>query len=68
VQTVHVAGYVEDWVGGMVVLHNPNARIKLPPELIYGASHDFLQPDGRIMSLSPEFHPLLSRTAITVAP
>jgi hypothetical protein len=52
----------------MVVLHNPHARIRLPPEMIPGASHDFLQPDGKIISLSPDFHPLLSQTAITVAP
>jgi hypothetical protein len=68
VHKVHEAGYAEDWAEGMVVLHNPNARIKLPPDMIPGASHDLLQPDGRIMSFSPEFHPLLSRTAITVAP
>jgi ribosomal protein L30 len=63
---VYEAGYDENWAEGMVVLHNPRARIKLSPEMISGASHDYLQPDGRIMSYSPDFHPLLSRTAITV--
>ena len=66
VQVVHEPGYTEDWIEGMVVLHNPNARIKLPVEMIPGASHDFLEPDGRIMSFSPEFHPLQSRTAISI--
>jgi hypothetical protein len=65
-QAVHEPGYEEDWVEGMVVLHNPNTRIKLPPELIPGASHEFLQPDGQLMSFSPDFHPLQSRTAITI--
>jgi hypothetical protein len=54
-------------VEGMVVLHNPHARIKLHPEMIPGASHEFLQPDGRIMSLVPEFHPMFSQTAIRIA-
>lgn len=66
VHKVHEAGYSENWAEGMVVLHNPRARIKLPPEMIPGASHDFLQSDGRIKSYTPDFHPLFSRTAITV--
>jgi hypothetical protein len=64
---VHEPGYTEAWVEGMVVLHNPHARIELPPEMIPGASHEFLQPDGRIMSLVPEFHPLFSQTEIKIA-
>jgi len=57
----------ENWVEGMVVLHNPKARIPLDPNLLPGAAHEFLQPDGSIMSLLPEFHPLFSQTHITVA-
>jgi hypothetical protein len=64
---VHEPGYTETWVEGMVVLHNPQARIKLRPEMIPGASHEFLQPDGRIMSLVPEFHPMFSETEIKIA-
>lgn len=30
------------------------------------ASHDFLQPDGRTLSICPDFHPLISRTAIAM--
>jgi hypothetical protein len=67
VHDVHEPGYTETWVEGMVVLHNPHARIKLHPEMIPGASHEFLQPDGRIMSLVPEFHPMFSQTAIRIA-
>jgi hypothetical protein len=63
---VHESGYTETWVEGMVVLHNPQARIKLPPGMIPGACHEFLQPDGRIMSLIPEFHPLFSQTEIKI--
>jgi hypothetical protein len=64
VKEVSKPGYSESWVEGMVVLHNPNARIPLPPQLIDGASHEFLQDDGRIMSLFPEFHPYFSETLI----
>jgi ribosomal protein L30/L7E len=39
VQTVHGPDYAEDWVQGMVVLHNPNARIKLPLEITRGLSN-----------------------------
>lgn len=58
--------YDETWVEGMVVLHNPNARIPLLPDLIPGARHEFLQPTGRTMSLVPSFHPLFSATSIDV--
>ena len=63
---VHAEGYTESWVEGMVVLHNPRARLPLDSGLIPGAAHEFLQADGRIMSLLPEFHPLFSQTEITL--
>jgi hypothetical protein len=66
-QNVRQPGYRESWAEGMVVLHNPHARIKLHPEMIPGASHEFLQPDGSIMSLLPEFHPVFSQTEIKVS-
>jgi hypothetical protein len=59
-------GYSESWIEGAVVLHNPNARIPLDPDLIPGAAHEFLQPDGSIMSLLPDFQPYMSRTSITL--
>ena len=58
--------YSESWVEGMVVLHNPEARIPLDPNLIPGAAHEFLQDDGRIMSWLPNFHPFLSQTSISL--
>jgi hypothetical protein len=66
VQEVHRPGYEESWIEGMVVLHNPNARIPIDPMLLPGAAHEFLQDDGSIMSLLPEFHPFYSQTAIAV--
>lgn len=63
---VSAPGYEESWVEGMVVLHNPDALIPLDPDQIPGANHEFLQPDGRIMSLLPEFQPYMSHTAITL--
>ena len=60
------ASYEESWVEGMVVLHNPNARISLNPGLIPGAAHEFLQEDGSIRTLLPEFHPLFSQTMIVM--
>jgi len=54
----------ETWIEGMVVLHNPNATIPLDPDLLSGANHEFVEPDGRIMSLLPDFHPYFSETAI----
>lgn len=56
--------YEESWVEGMVVIHNPNAVIPLNPQLIPGAAHEFLQEDGSIQTLLPEFHPLYSQTEI----
>lgn len=66
VHKVFDPSYNESWVEGMVVLHNPHARIPLPTSFIDGAAHEFLQDDGRIMSLLPEFHPYLSETIIMV--
>ena len=42
------------------------ARIPLDPALIPGAAHEFLQPDGSIMSLLPDFQPYISQTSIAL--
>jgi hypothetical protein len=47
-----------------VVLHNPGARVPLDPALLPGATHEFLEPDGRIMSLLPERPIYFSQTTI----
>lgn len=65
-QIVHATGYSETWVEGMVVLHNPHALCPLNPALIPGAAHEFLRPDGRIMSMLPPFHPFTAMTSIVV--
>ena len=65
-QDVRDPAYAESWVEGAVVLHNPHARVPLDPDLIPGADHEFLQPDGSIMSLLPDFQPYISRTNITL--
>ena len=57
-------GYNEDWVEGMVVLHNPRTLRPLDPDLLPGANHEFLQDDGAIMSLLPDFHPWTSSTFV----
>lgn len=63
---VHAPGYSEKWIEGAVILHNPSARIPLDPEMIPGANHEFLQPDGSILSLLPDFQPYSSGTLITL--
>lgn len=66
-QAVHEAGYKESWIEGAVVLHNPNARIPLDPDMIPGANHEFLMPDGSIMSMLPDFQPYTSISTTTLA-
>lgn len=61
---VHEPGYAERWIEGAVVLHNPEARIPLDPDLLLGANHEFLEPDGTILSLLPQFQPYSSATLI----
>lgn len=65
-QNVCSPDYQETWVEGMVVLHNPHAKIPLDPELLPDANHEFLTEDGRIMSLLPEFQPYFSETIVEV--
>lgn len=63
---VDAPGYAESWMEGAVVLHNPGARAPLHPDLIPGADHEFLGPDGAIMSLMPEFQPYTSTSITTL--
>lgn len=67
VDKVHAPGYAETWVEGMVVLHNPHAVIPLDRNLLPGATHEFLEPDGRILSGLPDDPPpYYSRTAVFI--
>lgn len=58
--------YDETWIEGMSVLHNPRAKIPLEPEMLFGACHEYIQPDGRLMSDIPPFHPVYSTTLFFV--
>lgn len=58
--------YPEDWVDGMDVFHNPNAINPLNPNLIPGAAHHILMPDGNVTTLYPDGHLLASKTGIVV--
>jgi hypothetical protein len=64
VEDVHAPGYTETWIEGAVVLHNPNANLPLDPSSIVGATHEFLEPDGSIMSLLPDHPPYWSQTIV----
>lgn len=66
-QKVHDPGYQENWVEGMVVLHNPKARIELAPSMIPGALHKRADENGDLDAIAPSFHPVVSRTAIGMA-
>lgn len=59
---VNAAGYSESWVEGLNVFHNPNAAIKLEMDLLPGAAHHFVAPDGQRASSVPDFHPYGSIT------
>ena len=57
--------YVETWMEGLSVFHNPNANIPLDPELLPGAAHHFLNDDGTLTTHLPEWHPVSTETMIT---
>lgn len=61
---VHAAEYTETWAEGLTVIHNPNAETPLDPALLPGVTHEFLQPDGRIMSQMPDAPVYYSKTRI----
>lgn len=63
---VHVVNkeYVEAWLEGMDVYHNPRARNPLDPEMLPGAVHHRLLEDGRVESVGDRWQPLTSVTAI----
>ena len=55
-------GYPETWVEGMDVYHNPHAQIPLDPDLLPGATHHILRPDGIVESTVPPGQTLASMT------
>lgn len=67
VHEVNSADYRETWMEGMDVFHNPSARIPLDPGMLPGAAHHRLLSDGQLQTLAPAWHPLGTRTHITIA-
>lgn len=59
---VNAPDYRESWVEGLDVFHNPRALYPLDARALPGAAHHHLQPDGQIMSDTPDWHPLGSIT------
>lgn len=57
-------GYQEAWIEGLDVYHNPCAAVPLDPRLLSGAAHVRLRDDGQIVAVTPDWHPLGSRTLI----
>lgn len=54
--------YDETWCEGLDVWHNPKAKYPIDPDLLPGAAHHFLLPDGQIENLVPDWQPLGSIT------
>jgi hypothetical protein len=58
--------YVETWVEGLDVYHNPRAIYPLDPTAMPGAAHHRLLPGGLTESIAPDWHPLNSITRVFV--
>ncbi len=54
--------YSEEWREGIDIWHNPNALYPLDPDLLPGMAHHMIQPDGNVVSYTPDWHPLSSQT------
>lgn len=62
-------GYSETWIEGMDVYHNPNALYPLNPDLLAGAAHHQLMPNGQVRTTTPAWRPFGSRTtAVMLSP
>lgn len=59
--------FEETWIEGMDVYHNPVASHPLDSELIKGAAHHWLLPDGQVETVSPAWQPITSFTSISIA-
>ncbi|HEX6208850.1 MAG TPA: hypothetical protein VF058_10910, partial [Actinomycetota bacterium] len=58
--------YVENWMEGMDVYHNPRALHPLDPDMLPGAAHHRLLDDGQVESFVTQWQPLASLTSIMV--
>ncbi len=63
---VNSTGYTESWIEGLDVFHNPNATFPLPDDFLPGAAHHRMDKSGKITSMVPDWHPLVSITSILV--
>lgn len=61
---IDAPGYAETWIEGLDVYHNPRAVTPLDPRLIPGAAHIRLKENGQVVAMTPDWHPLGSRTLI----
>jgi hypothetical protein len=59
---VNAAGYQESWIEGMNVFHNRTALLPFDEDLLPGAAHHIIAPDGERRSRVPDFHPYASVT------
>src|SRR5258708_24418287 len=54
--------YDETLCEALDIWHNPKANYPIDPNLLPGAAHHYLLPDGQIQSSVPDWHPLASIT------
>ena len=58
--------YVETWMKGMDVYHNPRALHPLDPAMLPRAVHHHLLDDGYVESVADQWQPLASFTSIVI--
>lgn len=59
-----VGSRMEPWEEGLVMAHNPNADLPLPPDAFPGIVHHELIPSGLVEATLPRFHAFRSKTII----
>jgi len=60
-------GYNETWCEGLSIWHNPRARHPVDASVLPTVAHHRLLPDGKVQSLTPEWHPFGSFTLQSLA-
>ena len=58
--------YEETWGEGISIFHNPKALHPLSRDVFPSVAHHYMQEDGQIVSLLPEFHPYNGLTTMLV--
>lgn len=65
---VEAGKHREDFRQVLHVIHNPNAAVPMPLEVLSGVTQSYMTPSGQIATIGPEFRPFQSVTQIlTVA-